>query len=119
MSTSNTPQLCLVLQSKPRASKTSKRYSIGNIDFFFKISQAETGGGIKIYYDSKPYPYLKFIAQRYHYETGWYSEEEITDIAIKWCSDNMQEIIKKLKALDTYIKIDESVWRENENKRST
>lgn len=118
MTRNNTPQLCLVLKTKPRASKTSRRYTIGNIDFFFKMSQAETGGGIKIYYDAKPYPYLMFIAQKYHYKTGWYSDDEITDIAIKWCSDNMQEIIKKLKALDTYIKIDESVWRENEKECS-
>lgn len=113
-SKSSHPQLCLVLNKKPRASVSSKWHNIGGLDFFFKMSKAETGGALKIYYGAKPFPYLKFIPQKYHYSTGWYSQDEIEKIGEQWCIDNMQHIIKKLKALDTYIKIDESVWRENE-----
>lgn len=110
--------MCLVLEKKPRASKSSKRHTIGGLDFYFKMGVTELGGALKIYYDAKPYPYLHFIPQRHDAKTGWYSQEEIESVGIDWCIDNNANIIKTLKELDTYIKIQESVWREHEEQSS-
>lgn len=120
MKQNNTPKFVRVLNKKPRASKTSKRHNIGGLDFFFKCSTAYTGGAIMIFYDKPPFPFIKVINQAYHYSRGgWYSNEEITEIAKKWCIDNHPAIITKLKDLDTYIKIDEESWIENESRRNT
>ena len=91
---------------------TSRRYSIGGLDFFFKSNQSETAGGIKIYYDAKPYPYLMAIMPKI--KNGLSSSlDELTTKATNWCIEHHSEIIKKLKELDTYIKVDEEEWRKN------
>lgn len=109
----NKPKFALCLEKKPRASKSSKRHTIGGIPFFFKANKDI--GGLKIYYDKPPYPYLKAIPSWFHWTTGHATVEEMSKKAEKWILDNFQTIIGGLKNLDKCIQINEELFREQEN----
>ena len=83
METKSNFNLLLVLEEKPRASKTSTRQKVEGLNFFFKCSEAGTGGHILIYYDAPPYPYLKLIATEF--------------IDDNWLKGNDERFIKKAK----------------------
>lgn len=63
-----------------------------------------------IFYDKEPYPYIKFIAIQQKGKS-WVTQKELVDIAYEWCIRNYDEIVKRLKSLDSYIKINEEIWR--------
>ena len=119
MEEKKTFNLLLVLEEKPRASKTSSRHKIGGLNFFFKCSEAGTGGHILIYYDAPPYPYIKLIATEI-IDNCWLkgNDERFIKKARKWCEDNYDEIINRLKNINNRIVIKESMWEESEKIRN-
>ena len=111
----NNFNLLLVLEEKPRASKTSTRHSISGLNFFFKCSEAGTGGHIMIYYDAPPYPFIKLIATEI-IDDCWLkgNDERLLKKAKDWVLTNKEEIIRRLKNIKNYIQINERLWREND-----
>lgn len=115
METKSNFNLLLVLEEKPRASKTSTRHKIEGLNFFFKCSEAGTGGHILIYYDAPPYPYIKLIATEIA-DKDWLkgNDERFIKKAKDWIIENKTEIIKRLKNIKDYVQINEKLWREND-----
>lgn len=111
----NNFNLLLVLEEKPRASKTSMRHNIGGLNFFFKCSEAGTGGHIMIYYDAPPYPFIKLIATEI-IDDCWLkgNDERLIKKAKDWVLTNKDEIIRRLKNIKNYVQINEKLWREND-----
>ena len=111
----NNFNLLLVLEEKPRASKTSTRHNIGGLNFFFKCSEAGTGGHIMIYYDAPPYPFIKLIATEI-IDDCWLkgNDERLIKKAKDWILANKDEIIRRLKNIKNYVQINEKLWREND-----
>lgn len=110
-------KLLLTLESKPRASKTSTRQSVRGLNFFFKCSEAGTGGNIVIYYDAPPYPRIKVIAAEI-VDNNWLkgNDERFIKKAKNWIESNYEEIVKRLKNINSRIVIPESIWQESEKK---
>ena len=111
----NNFNLLLVLEEKPRASKTSIRHNIGGLNFFFKCSEAGTGGHIMIYYDAPPYPFIKLIATEI-IDDCWLkgNDERLIKKAKDWILTNKDEIIRRLKNIKNYVQINDKLWREND-----
>lgn len=115
MEEKKTFNLLLVLEEKPRASKTSTRHKIGGLNFFFKCSEAGTGGHIMIYYDAPPYPFIKLIATEI-IDNCWLkgNDERFIKKAKDWIVANKDEIVKRLKNIKDYVQINEKLWRDND-----
>ena len=107
--------LLLVLEEKPRASKTSTRHNIGGLNFFLKCSEAGTGGHVMIYYDAPPYPFIKLIATEI-VDNSWLkgNDERLIKKAKDWILANKDEIVRRLKNIKNYVQINEKLWREND-----
>ena len=115
MESKNNFNLLLVLEEKPRASKTSTRHKVEGLNFFFKCSEAGTGGHIVIYYDEPPYPKVKVIPVfSVNGSKAKGNDEHFINKAKEWIVKNKIEIVKRLKNLDNYVQINEKLWREND-----
>ncbi len=110
MKPTKNPNLLVVYGAKPRASKTSKRYTYGGLKFFLYSNKAKTNGVVLVFLDIEPYPMISVIARE--------DKSSLTEVH-DWISVNIEKIRKLVMDYRNKIQVPLESWlliNKNEDK---
>lgn len=83
-----------VYGKNPRKSQSSQKYSYLDLDLFLYWAKANTSRNVHIYHNRVPYPLIKVIQTQSLFELG---------TTYAWIAKNYDEILKRLKKVDSMI----------------